>query len=124
MAVDPLFAQWLQAEADWALRSSATQQARWGGSARTLETRTGIATRAAAEVEGDRQLAFWSRGPFAIDVHQVAGTDWSEEIGRVIQLTIGQLGYDAGVDVFLIGIEPDRATGTTALTVLRPLGAA
>lgn len=124
MAVDPLFAQWLQAEADWALRSSATQQARWGASARTLETRTGIATRAAAEAEGDRQLAFWSKGPFAIDVHQVAGTDWSEEIGRVVRLTIGQLGYDAGVDVFLIGIEPDRATGTTALTALRPLGAA
>ena len=121
MPVDPVFAQWLQAEADWTVRSSAAQQARWGATARTVETRTGIATRAAAEAEADRQLAFWARGPFVIDVHEITGTDWAEAIGRVVTLTNPELGYAAGIDVFLLGVEVDRSTGISALTVLRPL---
>ncbi|PZU10918.1 hypothetical protein [Sphingomonas sp.] len=121
MAVDPLFAQWLQADGDYALRETAGASALWGASGLTTERLTGIATEAAAQAEGDRQLAFFERGPFAIDVHDVIGTDWQEQLGTVITLTVKQLGYDAGQDVFLIGVDADRSTGITALTVLRPL---
>lgn len=123
MPVDPVLAQWLQTDADWAVRSSAAQQARWGATARTPETLTGIATRAAAEAEAERQLAFWSRGPFAVDLHELPGTDWADTLGRVVMLTSPELGYDAGAEVFVIGVETDRATGLSVLTVLKPLGA-
>ena len=52
MPVDALTAQWLQAESDWAVRTSLVDQARWGASARTIETPSGLATRAGAEAEG------------------------------------------------------------------------
>lgn len=119
--VDPTFAQWLQDQASFVLREDAAAKARWGNGALTAEVVTAIATQAAAEAEGDRQLAFFARGPFAIDLHDVVGTDWGSELGRVVTLTINELGYDNGVDVFVIGIEPDRSTGITTLTTLRPL---
>ncbi len=121
--VDPLFAQWLQADADYVVRADATMVARWGTTGVTTERRTGIATLAAAIDESDRQLAFFARGPFAIDVHQLTGTDWLSELGRVVTLSIAELGYDAGVEVFVLGVEGDRATGLSDVTVLRPLGA-
>lgn len=120
-AVDPLFAQWLQAEADFTVRSDAAGAARWGASGVTSERVTGIATRSAAEAEGDRVLAFLSRGPFTEETHDVVGTDWQRSIGTVVTFTIDQLGYDAGVDVFVLGAECNRATGISQVTVLRPL---
>lgn len=120
-AVDPLFAQWLQSDADQVVRTDAAVATRWSASAATTERLTGIATRAAAEAEGDRELAFFARGPFAVDVHQVVGTDWGAELGRVVTIAIDQLSYDAGVDVFMLEVEADRATGMSAITVLRPL---
>lgn len=123
MAVDPLFAQWLQSDGDYAVRTDAVTSARWGSTAVTSERLTGIATRAAAEAEADRQLAFFAEGPFAVDVHQLVGTDWAQELGRVVTLIIDQLGYDAGVDVLVIEVQTDRTTGLSAVTVLRPLRA-
>lgn len=121
MSVDPVFAQWLQGDADYALRTDAATAARWGATALTTERRTGLATRAGAEAQGDRELAFFARGPFAVDEHQLAGTDWIDMLGRVIVLTGDQLGYAAGVEVFVIGVEASRATGLSQVTVLRPL---
>lgn len=122
MAVDPLYAQWLQAAADYAVRTDATTAARWGATALTPERVSPLATKADAEAQADRELAFWSHGPFATELHQVGGTDWAASIGRVVTLTINQLGYDAGLDVWVLEIDADRATGLTELTVLRPLG--
>ncbi len=119
--VDPLFAQWLQSTADHVIRSDDGVAARWGATALTTERVTGIATRVAANDEADRQLAFFARGPFAIDVHQLLGTDWAAELGHVVTLSIDRLGYDAGVDCFVLEVEADRATGISAVTVLRPL---
>lgn len=120
-SVDPLFAQWLLAPANYTVRVDAGGAVRWGATALTTERVTGIATKAAADIEGDHQLAFFSRGPFAADVHQVVGTDWGPCLGRVVTLSIGKLGYGVGVDVFVIGVDADQATGLTELTVLRPL---
>jgi hypothetical protein len=121
--VDPLFAQWLQGEADWVTRSHAGLSACWGEDAGRSERVTGIATRAAAEAEADRQLAFFARGPFAEDVHQLPGVDWSEQLGRVVRLHADQFGYANGADVFVIATEVNRATGISQVTVLVPLEA-
>lgn len=121
-AVDPLFAQWLQREADYVVVSDAAAVARWAATARTTERVTGIATAAAAQAQANRELAFWSRGPFAIDVHQLVGADWAGELGRVVTLSIDQLGYDTGIDVFVFEVEADRQTNISSVTVLRPLG--
>lgn len=119
--VDPAFARWLQDEADFTLRSNAIESARWGASSITSQRVTGIATRAAAETEADRVLAFFQRGPFAEEVHEVVGTDWQGSIGTVVTFIIDQLGYDNGLDVFVLAAECDRATGLSSVTVLRPL---
>ncbi|WP_425230196.1 hypothetical protein [Sphingomonas sp.] len=121
-AVDPQFAQWLQGAADYTVRSNATMAARWGATAKTTERITAIALKTDADAEADRQLAFFARGPFAVDEHQLIGTDWGPSLGRVVTLTAAGLGYDAGLDVFVTGVDVDRATGLTTLTVLCPLG--
>lgn len=123
-AVDPLYAQWLQGEKLWATRPDVTMAGRWGKSAVTSERETGMATRAGAQAQADIDLAFFGRGPFAIDVHQLAGDDWHRELGRTVRLTVDQLGYEDGADVFVLGAEVDRATGLSEVTVLKPLGAA
>ncbi len=120
-AVDPLFAQWLQKGADEVLRSDATATARWGSTAVATERVTAIATRAAAAVEADRELAFFSRGPFGLDVHQLVGTDWIAAIGTVVTLVQDDLGYAGGLDVFVIEASVDRNTGVSTVTVLCPL---
>lgn len=124
-AVDPLFAQWLQAEADFVVRSDDDAAARWGASGVTTERVTGVATRAGAEAEGDRQLGFLRRGPFAVDTHRLVGADWAAALGRVVRLSgepgADPLGYGFGVDVFVLGVDVDRAAGLSQVTVLRPL---
>jgi hypothetical protein len=121
MSVDPLFAQWLQAEADFVVRTDAAAQALWGATALTTERVTSIATRAHASAEADRQLAFFARGPFAIDEHELPGTDWVRSLGQVVTLTIDQLGYSSGVDVLVLEVTVDRTTGMSSVTVLAPL---
>jgi hypothetical protein len=121
MAVDPLFAQWLMAAADYVVRADAAASSRWGSTALSSERLTGIATRAAAVIEADRQLAFFSRGPFAIEAHQLVGVDWIASIGTVVTMVNTDLGYEGGIDVWVLDAEEDRATGISTVSVLRPL---
>lgn len=123
-AVDPLFAQWLQDDSLTVVRVQAAIATRWGESAQTSERVTGIATKPAAQAAADRDLAFFSRGPFAIDQHLLRGDDWHREIGFVVTLESDQLGYAGGLDVFVLGAEVDRPTGLSTVTVLVPLSAA
>ncbi len=124
MTVEPLFAQWLQADASFAVRADEAAAQRWGDTARTVERTTGIATLADAKAEADRQIAFFALGPFAVDAHEMPGTDWGEELGRIVRMTADDLGYSRGIDVFVIGIDVDRAAGVSTLTVLCPIGGA
>lgn len=118
-AVDPVFAQWLQAEALWFVATDAALAARWGTAAATGERLTTIALAADAEAEGNRQLAFLG-GPLVRERHLVKGR-WASLLGRVVTLTIAQLGHDAGTDVFVVGAEDQLAAGTSWITVLRRL---
>lgn len=118
-AVDPLFAQWLMAAGQWHVAEEALLKATWGDVAVTSERMTTIATKADAETEAGRQLAFMG-GPLASEEHLLKG-EWASFIGCVITLTIDQLGYDAGLDVFVIGAQDDRETGVSRVTVLRRL---
>lgn len=120
MTVEPLFAQWLQAPGFWSTRIGSAA-ATWGESALTAERATGIAFKGDAEVESDRQLAFLARGPFVVEVHQLSGTDWTSRLGQVVTLTIDQLGYDQGLDVFVLEAEADHARGLSQVAVLRSL---
>lgn len=117
--VDPLYAQWLQSAALYTLREDEVLMSRWGQSAERAERVTTLANRADAEAEADRHLAFLG-GPLVVDVHQMMG-QWAPYLGQVITVTGDQLGYDAGVDVFVIGAEDNRATGLSKVTVLRRL---
>jgi len=46
---------------------------------------------------------------------------WAAFLGRVITLTIDRLGDNAGLPVFLIGVQDKRSTGISTLTVIRRL---
>lgn len=120
--VDPIFAQWLQDQALWSLREDAVIKDRWGETAIVTERVTAIATEADAIAEGNRQLAFM-RGPLAPEQHvlPVKPGGWAQHIGQVITLTGTGLGYEAGLDVFLISAEDDHAAGMSTLVVLRRL---
>lgn len=123
MAVDPVFAQWLQDATLWALGQDATALARWGETAVLSERITGMANRADALDEAARQLAFFGM-PIAEDVHVVTlaqGGGWKRYLGQVITLTGPDLGYAGGADVFLIGAEDDHTSGLSTLTVLKRL---
>ncbi|MDZ7894979.1 MAG: hypothetical protein U5M50_08565 [Sphingobium sp.] len=123
MAVDAVFAQWLQDAALWALGQDATAIDRWAETAVLSERITGLANRADALDEAARQLAFFGM-PIAEDEHVVAiapGGGWKRYLGQVITLIHPELGYAGGADVFLIGAEDDHAAGLSTLTVLRRL---
>ena len=119
MSVDPLFAQWLQAEALWQVREDADRKTKWGETGRITERLTTLADQAAAQAEAGRQLAFLG-GPLAIEEHQLLGT-WAATLGQVITLRNDRLGYEAGLDVFVIGVADELATGLSLVTVLRRL---
>lgn len=120
-AVDPLYAQWLMAEALFKVASDATMIARWGTTARTTERVTTLANEADATAEAARQIAFLGgNGPLAIEEHELVG-EWAGFLGRIITLTIDRLGYDAGLNVFVIGAQDNRAAGTSTVTVIRRL---
>lgn len=119
--VDPVYAQWLMADCLWSLATDAVGAARWGDSALSKERQTTIATRADAEAEAARQLAFMGAGgPMAIDQHLLTGR-WEPYRGQVITLTGNHLDYDEGVNVFVLGVEDALAAGTSRVTVLRRL---
>lgn len=118
-SVDPVFAQWLMADCLWSMATDVAVAGRWGDSGLTKERQTTIATRADAEAEAARQLAFMA-GPLVIDNHLLLGR-WEPYRGQVITITCNRLGYDAGVDVFVLGAEDVMASGTSRVTVLRRL---
>lgn len=117
--VDPVYAQWLMADNLWALATDEVGAARWGESGLTKERQTTIATRADAEAEAARQLAFMGH-PLVIDTHVLLGR-WAAMRGQVITITGGKLGYEGGVEVFVLGAEDALATGISRVTVLRRL---
>ncbi|MDE2171318.1 MAG: hypothetical protein KGJ57_18135 [Sphingomonadales bacterium] len=89
--------------------------------AQTTSRTTTIASRADATAEAARQLEFLGgSGPLVVDEHQVQGA-WCPYLGRIVTLTINKLGYDAGLDVFVIGAQDNTATGLSTLTVIRRL---
>lgn len=118
-AVDPVYAQWLQSAGLWQVSEDATLKARWEDKAQTSERMTTIALKADAAAEAGRQLAFLG-GPLVVDEHTLLG-EWSAYLGRVITISIDRLGYDAGIEVFVIGAEDDRSAGTSKVTVIRRL---
>lgn len=115
--IDPVFAQWLQGEGHWHVSVEATLLARWGVTAQTTSRMTTIATKADAEAEGARQLAFLG-GPLFVDRATVPGA-WESYLGQVITVTIDKLGYDGGEDAFLIGAQDDLSAGTSQISVIR-----
>ena len=119
MSVDPIYAQWLQAAALFHVEEDAVLGGRWGDSALICQRTTSIASKADAAAEALRQLDFLG-GPLVIDEHEVPSS-WASRIGQVVTLTIGELGYDGGVDVFVIGAADDLATGLSTVTVIRRL---
>jgi hypothetical protein len=120
-ATDPIYAQWLMAEALWQVSTDAALSARWGATAQTTQRVTTIATKADAEAEAARQIAFLGgNGPLVIEDHEVVGS-WAAYLGQVITLTIDRLGYDAGLQVFLIGVQDKLSSGLSTLTVIRRL---
>lgn len=103
----------------WLVSEDTALRTRWGDKALTTSRMTTIASKAAAEAEAARQLAFL--GPVAaIDEHLLLG-EWAALRGQVITITGGLLGYDVGVSVFVLGAEDDRTAGTSRVTVLRRL---
>jgi len=117
--VDSQFAQWLQNQGLWALVEDAPAIVRWAVGALTTERMTGIATKEDAEAEAARQLAFLG-GPLVVDEHTLRG-EWRHCLGQVITITGNRLGYDAGVDVFVVSVSDDLATGLSTVTVIRRL---
>jgi hypothetical protein len=117
--VDPVFAQWLQDEGLWSLVEDAPAITRWAAGAVTSERMTSIAFKADADAEAARQLAFL-KGPLVIDEHVIAG-DWRRYRGQVITITGDKLGYDAGINVFVLAVTDDLATGLSTVTVIRRL---
>lgn len=122
-SVDPLYAQWLLSEVDHVVASSADATARWGDSGKTTERVTPIAYKGDARVQAERELAFFSRGPFAIDVHEIVGVDWIDALGSVITLSNDRLDYADGAEVFVFDVQVDHRLGISTLTVIKPLGA-
>lgn len=117
--VDPIYAQWLQSRSRERVCEDATRKQRWGTVGVSTSRMTTLSEEADAATEGARQLAFLG-GPLVIEEHLVEGT-WAGRIGQVISVTGPRLGYQAGIDVFVIGAADDRATGVCRLTVLRRL---
>ncbi|MEA3018397.1 MAG: hypothetical protein QOI38_3119 [Sphingomonadales bacterium] len=119
MTVDAAQAQWLRDGAVFAVATDAAIAAAWGEDA--LETRitSPLALAAGASAEATRQQDFLE-GPFAIETHDVPGLR-SDLLGRPVTLTSSHLGYDAGLIIFVLGVDEQERVERTTLTVLRKL---
>ncbi|HYI39984.1 MAG TPA: hypothetical protein VE053_06670 [Allosphingosinicella sp.] len=91
----------------------------WGVDASETEIVSCLALSSAAATEAARQQDFLE-GPLAVERHNVKGLR-SDLIGRPVTITVAQLGYDAGLTVFVIGAEEAADVERTYLTVLRKL---
>lgn len=118
-SVDPIFAQWLQDSGLWCVGADATLNARWGAKAITVERMTSLATVEGASAEQARRAAFFNV-PIAVEEHLLSG-QWAGHLGQVITISGPQLGYDNGIAVFVVGVDDNRATGLSRVTVLRRL---
>ena len=118
-SVDPLFAQWLQSAQLSAVADDADVRARWGDTATTVERSTTLATKEDALAQAALIAGF--RGvPMVEDVAELPG-EFVGSIGQVITVEYAGLGYDEGVDVFVIAATDNRANGTSRVTFLRRL---
>ncbi len=113
------FAEWLRSPALYVTAANATTAANWGDDAPSSERETALALLGEADTEAARQLAFMGV-PMAKEVHQLRGR-FVSYIGKVITLTVARLGYEAGLQVFVLGANDDLASGTSNVTVLRKL---
>jgi hypothetical protein len=113
------FAEWLRAPALYMTAADAGTAAAWGDDAPTSERITPLANSADADAEAVRQRTFMGV-PMAREVHAIKGR-FAPYIGKVITITVERLGYDAGVQVFVLGAQDDLATGLSQVTVLRKL---
>jgi len=118
-AVNPTFAEWLQADDLPSRAIDATLAARWGDSAVESTITSALALKSGADAESARQQAFLGY-PLVEDVHTVVG-EHRDKLGQVVTITCPYLGYGSGVDVFVVGVKEDRAANLTTLTVLRRL---
>ena len=119
MGIDAATSEWLKKGALFETGADAAIAAAWGATAVEAEMVSALATQAGATAEAARQIAFW-KGPLAVEVHDVPGLR-SDLLFKVITVTINQLGYNAGLNVFVIFYEEQELVRRTRLTVLRPL---
>jgi hypothetical protein len=122
VAVDPGYAEWLQAPERLVTVDDMTLATRWGDLAEAVAASSGIAIEADAIAEANRQIAF--RGgplvqeqivvPKKIDVAAIRGSV------RTIKIA-GDTIYAAGADVFILGGGVDHGSGVTRLDILRKL---
>ncbi|HYD12741.1 MAG TPA: hypothetical protein VEC11_07825 [Allosphingosinicella sp.] len=119
MPVDAGLVDWLKTGAKFEASTDAGIAAAWGADAAETEIVSPLALLADAAAEAVRQEAFL-KGPLVIDRHVVRGLK-AYLVGRPATITIDRLGYDAGVDVFVIGAEERDGVELTNLTVLRRL---
>lgn len=119
MNVDPGIARWLKEGVIFASAEDAAIVASWAGLARSSDTFSPFATKAGAEAEAARQLAFL-KGPLVLDEHLVAGSRF-DLIGCPVTITGDWLGYAAGAVVFVVGAAEVEDVDETRLTVVRRL---
>lgn len=117
--VDPIFAQWLQADGRWQVATDDARVAQWADRAITVERLTSLVSENAASAEAARRMTFFGV-PLAADRHSLRG-QWAGYLGQVIRLTIDRLGYETGADVFVIAVDDNIASGTSSVLVLKRL---
>lgn len=113
------YAEWLRSPALYMTAADGTTAANWGDDAPTSERLTALSNSGDADTEAARQRTFMGV-PMAKEVHNVVGR-FAPYIGKVITLTVARLGYDAGVEVLVLGAQDDLSTGLSQVTVLRKL---
>lgn len=119
MSVDAGVGAWLRAGALYAEASDSSVATKWGDTAVETTIMTPYALEAAAEAEGARHLDILKH-PLVTETHNVPGLR-SDLLGKAVTMFADQLGYDDGLDVFVIGVEEQSNVERTILTVLRRL---
>jgi hypothetical protein len=119
MSVDQGFARWLKEGAHFAAANDAQVAALFAELGRVTEIVSPLALKAGAEAEAARQIAFLG-GVLVIDAHLVPGLR-IDLLGQPVTMVVDRLGYDAGVTVFVLGVQEEEQTDQSVLTVLRKL---
>lgn len=116
--VDAGYAAYLRGPARYVTTTLPDQVTRFGDKVQASTIISPIAEKAPAQAEATRQAQFLA-GPIAQDFHIVKGQR-RDLIARSITVIGDRLGYEAGVNVFVIGAA-ELDDGTTRLTVLKRL---